>query len=150
MSKNLNLPPNPFPPSTFRHTLHNFFLPLIAAETSTLLHLQTRQKKYKAWDKIMRVAGIVGTHTFYLLVLPLTRWLHLGIRVREKHGMSRWSGGDVQTINSDASHRELDLLWLFGRDLISLLAVAVMITGILKVRFNYRQLQASKTHLAPK
>ena len=103
-------------------------LSVLTIETEFILKLQT----HRSWilDLVLTRLGFVGTHTAYLIFLPWFKWLSSGIILTLP---STSTSNSFYSIHSYANHDEkLDLLWIFGRNLISLLAWAVFTSGCIK------------------
>lgn len=92
----------------------------------------------------MANAGFVGTHTFYLLFLPLLRWIELGQSVVIEMKQERWVDpftswilsvfyNDSLELDVEMKGVRMDFAYFVGRDLIILLALGVYVSGFVKV-----------------
>lgn len=126
---------------SLRSRLRQFLLQIIERETESLVRLQARAAGYGWLDSFMRLAGIVGTHTFYLVMLPFLRWISIGSTVETvaPHRAVQWSSAystgfapldAVEVIGPTTV--VMDTLYLYGRDLIVLLGFGCYFSGFLK------------------
>src|SRR5687768_3919038 len=100
-----------------RSTVRSLLLQLILKETPFIALIQ--RFRTPILDFFMSWIGALGTHTFFMLGLPMLFWFEFGYGIG---GRVALSGG-----------YEADLLRVYGMDMVLLLAEGVYISNVIKV-----------------
>jgi len=135
--------------------LRPYLLKLIQAELPYLVSLQKYRTSSLDW--FMTWLGALGTHTFFMLAIPMLFWFELGpppsISSLSSHSSSSslhsssFSSFSFTLLNLFSVERRMkiwsvldtspDILRTFGMDMVLILASGVYFTGVFKVRFLF-------------
>ncbi|TPX61123.1 hypothetical protein SpCBS45565_g07324 [Spizellomyces sp. 'palustris'] len=101
-----------YPLPRLKSALRSILLPIIQYETSVIANLQRRIRSPLVYA-CFKYLGALGTHTAFLLLLPMLFWFESGAMM-DVHG------------------RSIDVNRVYGRSLVLLLAAGVYLSGAVK------------------
>ncbi|KXS18722.1 hypothetical protein M427DRAFT_143753 [Gonapodya prolifera JEL478] len=114
-------------PPTWRHAVRQPLLALVKSETAWMRHLQQTYRT-PLLDRIFIWASFLGTHTIFLVGLPILFWFDPGNCVSKPDA-------DGIVCDTDADKKAWEFAaWMhvFGRSMVILLALGCYFTGTLK------------------